>query len=159
MTDISFETLAQVCSIDITQLTKSARGELNAALKQIRDALPDLADLELAIVIEDRGKAYRRAMPDVIVTPSALAKHWSALEGMQAERQAYPVYEPRGCKTCDDLRLVFVGYADGYEAWDPCPDCNAKALEIARQWRERFDRQHGRRRAVMPSSKPSPLIP
>jgi hypothetical protein len=32
---------------------------------------------------------------------------------------------------------------DGHEIYMPCPDCNAPALGIVRQYRDRFARQHG----------------
>lgn len=172
--DISFETLAQMCGTDITQLTSSSRGELNGALKQLRDAMPDLADLELALVIEDRARIYRQVMPDVILTPSALAKHWASLEGRRVEQTtstAYPERDPYNCPTCDGLRLIpgqdvfVVGYT-------PCPDCNETAARKATEYRARMERTYGHRPKPPPQEaldelgktvgarpKSSPLIP
>jgi len=146
--DISFETLAEMCGADITQLTKSARGELNAALKQLRDALPDLADLELALVIEDKAKAYRQVMSDAMLTPSALVKHWPSLESRREElttSTAYPEHDPYDdCPTCDGLHLVPATdvFVDGYA---PCPACNAKAAQKAVEYRARMERTYGHR--------------
>jgi len=142
--DISFETLAQACAIDISQLTKSGRGELNGALKQLRDALPDFSDLELSLVIEDRAKAYRQTMPDVMLTPSALVKHWAALEGVRARQETYPEHEPLDCPTCGDLRMV-----EREDGWGPCPTCNGKALAIVDRYHDRQDR----------AARRSPLLP
>jgi len=42
--DLSFEKLAEVCGVDITALTPTARGALNKALADIRSATDDLDD-------------------------------------------------------------------------------------------------------------------
>jgi len=112
--DISFETLAEMCGMDIKQLTRDARGQLNGALAQIREATPDLEDLELALVIEGKAKAYRASMPDVLLTPPALAKHWASLDAMFARTRSYPQHdrEPHECDACGGLRFVLVGYRE-----------------------------------------------
>jgi hypothetical protein len=143
--DISFETLAEVCGADITQLTSSSRGQLNAALRQLREAHPDLADLELALVIEDKAKAYRQVMPDVLLTPSALIKHWPSLEAQRDRQQAYPEpRDPYDCPTCDGLRLIPATdvFVSGYA---PCPSCNQKAAQAAVEYRARMERTYGHR--------------
>jgi len=123
--DISFETLAQCCGIDLAQLTAVSRGQLNAALKQLRDATPDYSDLELALVIEDKARAYKRSMPQVMLTPSALAKHWPQLDSL-GESRNYPPTNPDVCPTCDGLHLIPSKRPvdPGYDtAYIRCPDC------------------------------------
>jgi hypothetical protein len=71
--DELFEALAAACGIDTRQLTRSARGPLNRALKDLRDVgatPPDVAA---------RAELYRRQFKGVALTPTALAKHWAAL--------------------------------------------------------------------------------
>lgn len=75
--DYAYEALAEVTSTD----TDAGRGELNVALKSIRQQTPDLAELansyELADEIHERAKMYRTVMgEDVLMTAPALAKHW-----------------------------------------------------------------------------------
>jgi hypothetical protein len=70
--DFAYEALADVTGTDWT----TGRGELNAALKSIREQSEIEDSYLLASEIIDRAKMYRVAMPDVILTPSALAKHY-----------------------------------------------------------------------------------
>lgn len=61
------------------------RGKLNAALKAIRAAWHREGGLEddLAQEIEMRARAYRRAWPNLTLTPNALAVHWHRVMGEQ----------------------------------------------------------------------------
>lgn len=59
---------------DHTELTKPARGELNAA---VRDLLEIRAGPDEVPV---RGSVYRERWPDIEYTPSALVKHWPKLD-------------------------------------------------------------------------------
>ena len=107
--DLSFEKLAEVCGVDITALTPTARGALNKALADIRSATEGLDDGELAMVIEAKASAYRRVMDGALLTPTALAKHWPNLDGMLAAQTAptsYVSHDRRECTTCDGLRFV-----------------------------------------------------
>lgn len=80
--DELFDTLAEVCGINTAQLTKSGRGSLNGALGQLRavDATPNQ--------VRVRANRYRQRYPDTTVTPPALAKHWSSLDGVEQLRTA-----------------------------------------------------------------------
>jgi len=62
-----------VCGIDGSTLTKTGRGQVNAALKELREIGATPAD------IEGKAKAYRKTWPDVSLTPTALVKHWGSL--------------------------------------------------------------------------------
>jgi hypothetical protein len=77
--DEVFETIAAVCSIDWHELTRSARGEINAAAKQIREATPGVDPPEL----RRRAAAWPYQVP---LTPSGLAKHWPKL-GRNGQRR------------------------------------------------------------------------
>lgn len=70
--DYAYEALAEVTATDLN----AGRGELNAALKSIREQSEIEDDYLLADEIHERAKMYRALMPDVMLTPSALAKHW-----------------------------------------------------------------------------------
>ena len=70
--DYAYEALAEVTSTDMN----AGRGELNAALKSIREQSEIADSYLLSAEIHERAKMYRHLMPDVLCTPSALAKHW-----------------------------------------------------------------------------------
>jgi hypothetical protein len=111
--DLSFEKLAEVCGVDITALTPTARGALNRALSDIRSATTELDDGELALVIEAKASTYRRVMDGAILTPTALAKHWPNLDGMLSAQTApvtYVTHDRAYCTTCEGLRFVHAGY-------------------------------------------------
>lgn len=82
-TDPLFDAVVDVCGIVTADLTTSARGAANQALKQLRS------------VNATADEVYRRARNwpyDAMLTPAALAKHWPALDRQnpQARRQAEP---------------------------------------------------------------------
>ena len=75
VSDGCFEALCLIQGSTLSNLTKSERGRLNAALAEIRAACPGLTPAE----IRRRADAYRAAMPGATLTASALAAHWSRL--------------------------------------------------------------------------------
>ncbi len=71
--DYAYEALAEVTSTD----QGVGRGQLNAALRDIRAQEPDLTDSYLlSAEIHDRAKMYRQMFPEIALTPTALSKHW-----------------------------------------------------------------------------------
>ena len=113
--DLSFEKLAEVCGVDITALTPTTRGAMNAALKDIRLASPGLDDADLAVIIDGKAATYVKVMDGALLTPTALSKHWAALDGMlAAQKRAAPVTNAEAprveCDTCDGLRFVLAFY-------------------------------------------------
>ena len=70
--DYSYEALAEVTGTD----WNIGRGELNVALKSIREQSEIKDDYLLAAEIHERAKLYRALMPEVLLTAPALAKHW-----------------------------------------------------------------------------------
>lgn len=71
--DPLWDTMLAVCGIDGSTLTKTGRGQVNAALKELREIGATPAD------IDSKAKAYRKTWPDVSLTPTALVKHWGSL--------------------------------------------------------------------------------
>lgn len=71
--DELFEAIVAVCQLDLASLTKSARGEVNNARRQLAevDATPGQ--------VQVRANRYRQRYRDSHLTPSALAKHWASL--------------------------------------------------------------------------------
>jgi hypothetical protein len=72
--DLLFEAVAEACGIRLDALTRSARGQLNAATKELRDigATPEQ--------VAGKAKAWRKQYEGATLTPTALTKHWAALE-------------------------------------------------------------------------------
>jgi hypothetical protein len=106
--DYAFEALAEVTGTDWVQ----GRGELNTALKAIREQSEVQDSYLLADLIHERGKMYREVMPDVMLTPPALAKHWRRV-AEEAVRKNRPQSTNRhaqatGCTTCNGNRFVTV---------------------------------------------------
>ena len=74
--DYAYEALAEVTGSD----PEVARGQLNAALRDIRLQMPELEDSYLlSAEIHERAKMYREVWPDVALTSTALSKHWLRL--------------------------------------------------------------------------------
>ena len=88
--DLIFEGIAAACEWPLDRLTRSARGQINKAAKELReiDATPGQ--------IEAKAAAYRKQYPGMTLSPSALVKHWSALEGQERKHRpsAWDTYEP-----------------------------------------------------------------
>src|SRR5262245_4836329 len=128
--DFAFEELARVTSTD----WKEGRGELNAALKSIKEQEPEIFDnYLLSCEITKRAKAYVAFMGKGIApTPPPLAKHWKRV----ADQRPKPTYTPPSpyltrCPTCDGHKLVLYATRPAksredapFEEFAPCPDCN-----------------------------------
>jgi hypothetical protein len=82
--DELFEALADVEGADLGALTRSARGKLNDATKQLRDigATPK--------EVANKAATYRRVHPTWDLTAQALVKHWPSLNGSAADTRPTP---------------------------------------------------------------------
>ncbi len=89
-TDNLFETVAKVCSISTANLTRSSRGQLNKAVKELREI--DATDEQ----VHATAKAYRQQYPNATLTPTALVKHWSSFKQTTGPPRAsiWDTYEP-----------------------------------------------------------------
>jgi hypothetical protein len=94
--DYAYEALAEVTSSD----PSVARGQLNAALRDIRAQHPELASTEdsylLGAEVHERSKQYLAVFPGAALTPTALAKHWSRLpeEAKKLKRGGVNLHAP-----------------------------------------------------------------
>jgi hypothetical protein len=80
--DELFEELIAACGLSLEELTRSARGATNAALKQLREVNATPGE------IGTRAGRFRSMYPGLTLTPNALAKHWPALAGTGANPSA-----------------------------------------------------------------------
>jgi hypothetical protein len=134
--DFAFEALAEVTNTD----WKEGRGELNRALKSIREQEPEILDgYLLSCEIHDRAKMYHVVMgEEIILTPSALAKHWKRVKAEMPKTRPTISPSPAAdgkavCQTCNGDKLVLVSTRvapssnSGFDEYAPCPDCNSHA--------------------------------
>lgn len=117
--DYAYEALAEVTGSDLN----AARGELNAALKSIHEQSEITDGYVLADEIHERAKLYREMMPDVMLTPSALAKHWKRVfeETTQRKTRGTNLHAGLGCETCGGDKFVLV--ESDPDRYAVCPDC------------------------------------
>ena len=85
--DNLFETVAQACGINLTGMTRSARGQLNKACKELREI--DAT----AEQVKAKAKAYRTQYPNATLTPTALVKHWSSFATVEKQKARPSVWE------------------------------------------------------------------
>ena len=88
--DDLFEVIAEACGISLTGITRTARGQLNKAVKELREvgATSDQ--------VKHKAKAYKAQYPNATLTPTALIKHWSSfaeLEKKHARPSVWDTYE------------------------------------------------------------------
>jgi hypothetical protein len=83
--DELFERLVAECGIDPDEITKTARGGINNALRQLREVGANPNQVTL------RSRRYRERFRDASLTPSALVKHWASLNGAD---QTPAVFDP-----------------------------------------------------------------
>ena len=79
--DLIFEALCSATGTDARSLTKPGRGALNAALRDIRAASPEVTPDE----VKRRAGRYSRKFPSAALTAPALAKHWAACAAPPAD--------------------------------------------------------------------------
>lgn len=87
--DYAYEALAEVTASD----AEVARGQLNAALRDIRTQEPELASTDnsylLSAEIHERAKMYRAVFENAALTPNALAKHWQRVKAEAMPRRQH----------------------------------------------------------------------
>ena len=81
--DHIFEALTAACEINPEELTKTARGALNKAVKDLRDVGADHSE------IHRRARNYPTVFPGAVMTPNALARQWAQLAQARAPTGPY----------------------------------------------------------------------
>jgi hypothetical protein len=137
MTDLVFEAVCAVCSIDWQAgITKDQRGRVNAAVKQLRDLYGE-ADAAVPMMIYERAAAWAATYPEIPLTPQALTGNWSTiLNAAEAAREKTKEKERdrrratnahggnRDCPTCGgDSMVVIMTTPQGHDVAGPCPEC------------------------------------
>ena len=85
--DTLFETIAEVCGISLTGMTRSSRGQLNKAVKELREI--GTTDEQ----VRHKAKAYKAQYPNATLTPTALIKHWSSFAQLEKKQQRPSVWD------------------------------------------------------------------
>lgn len=152
--DYAYEALAEATDAD----QNANRGELNVALKSIREQCEIEDSYLLADEIHVQARRYRAVMGDeVLLTPTALAKHWKRVgaEATRTPRATNQAAVSDECATCDGDRFVLVATSaptqtmwmrlrglvvsdERSEQYAPCPDCNALVVSTRRPDGSRF---------------------
>ena len=90
--DPIFDALIDACGLDPSELTKSARGAVNNAGKQLREigATPE--------GIHARARVHRQRWPDAECTPTSLAKNYAQLGARKRSEPRPP--DPNACPDC-----------------------------------------------------------
>jgi biotin operon repressor len=85
--DNLFEAVAKACGINLTSLTRSSRGQLNKAVKELREVGATEQD------VQAKAKAYKTQYPNAALTPTALVKHWSSFADIEKKQQRPSVWQ------------------------------------------------------------------
>ena len=88
--DELFEAVAEACGHNLRSLTRSARGQLNSATKELREVGATVQQ------VGGKAAAFRKQYPGMTLTPTALTKHWAALEdhSRAARPSIWETYDP-----------------------------------------------------------------
>lgn len=76
-----FDAIATACEWNTDTLTRTARGQLNKAVKELHEAGATTDQ------VAGKAKAYRKQWPGMTLTPTALVKHWAALEDLTTPKR------------------------------------------------------------------------
>lgn len=85
-----FSVLADVCGLDVSNLTRNERGRLNDAEQQLREVGAEPAE------IKAKAAAYRERFSDAALTPQGLVNNWGILDVKQTRGS------PRREQFCDE---------------------------------------------------------
>lgn len=129
--DLIFEAVASQCGISGT-LTPSARGFLNRAVKELKEAGATPEKIAIA------GRNWPTHFPDAVLTPMALSKHWPTLHrrressgnGRSRSRRDGAIADIAGYRAAGEDEL-----ADQLEAQVAAGDFDtATAIDPPRTW-------------------------
>lgn len=94
--DLLFEALVQHTGLNLANLTKTERGRVNAAAKQLREVGATPEQVRMA------ASRYATTFPGAALTATALAAHWSRLA------------PPPPAATCEFCRGPLAGHDDAF---------------------------------------------
>jgi DNA-binding transcriptional MocR family regulator len=88
--DEVFEAVAEACGHNLKSLTRTARGQLNKAVKELKEVEATVQQ------ISGKAAAFRKQYPGMTLTPTALIKHWAALadESTPTKPSIWDTYDP-----------------------------------------------------------------
>lgn len=131
-----FEALCVACGLDWKGFTKSERGKVNAAAKELKEvgATPSQ--------VFDRAAVYRRTFPGAALTPTAISGQWSYL-GAKMEAT-----KPPGLSRQEKLALCI---ADGHCRPDDSYRCCSRCSCVIPEWVVEICRKYGH--VWLPSGK------
>lgn len=94
--NVAFDALLAACGMPMTGLTGPEAGRVVAALRDIREAMPDDITLEaLASEIASRAARYKAEWPKAELTPTALSANWNRFGGVKGSaRVTQAIVEP-----------------------------------------------------------------
>lgn len=112
--DPTWDALLEVCAVDAANLTATARGAMNRAVKELKgvDATP--AQVRVC------AQTFRKMWPGIKLTPSALVKHWGTVAG------------PRGPTTPEAARIFYeeLSPQERHPAFRPAKDVLAEMFKL-----------------------------
>lgn len=100
--DLLFEALVEETGLRLDSLTKSERGRVNKAAKELREvgATPD--------DVRDRAKLYKLKYPNVAITATALAGNWGQLASARPRRNHSAPEQCPNCGVIEEHHQVFI---------------------------------------------------
>lgn len=129
-----FDAIAGVCGI--AEVTKSAGGRIAKALKEIKEATPEVTVEE----IEARARRYREQWPNAELSPTALSANWGRFAVVKKERGAVNGVGSASGPPCAEWAQFArdeLGWElpQGVSDWNQVPQ--ARRSELTKAWNER----------------------
>jgi hypothetical protein len=144
--------LVKIQGSTLDALSRNERGAINVALRDIREAMPDMDDDKLAQEIKRRAREYvdgERMPKGATLTALAVAKHWSRLDvrsqGVQVGDSTTPRKPPRGWELVMDRLFVGTDWRGVWGCWELVPHSDQTQV---RSWLEKNGPIHFDWRAV-----------
>jgi len=104
---VHFDALCEVCGLNPSGLTNGEAGRIGKALQGITSAIkllnPEADDQTIADEIRKRASNYRRNMPSVMLTATALEANWGASQSIN-QNNGRPPITTHGMSEIDVLR-------------------------------------------------------
>lgn len=137
--NLAFEMLVKIQGSTLDALSRNERGAINVALRDIREAMPDMDDDKLAQEIKRRAREYvdgERMPKGATLTALAVAKNWSRLrgQGVQVGDSTTPRKPPRGWELVMDRLFEGTDWRTFWPCWEVMPASDQMQV---RSWLEK----------------------